>query len=106
MINGVLVLNVVVDADSIDLKALGCFPMSGVNSRLAGQNAFGAEYLLQSALSICRKALRVFVRINQHSKCWEYFPRGSTLTLESYSSANFFIKIKEKKKHITKKLLL
>ena len=49
MINDVLVLNVVVDADSIDLKALGCFPMSDVNSRLAGQNAFGAEYLLQSA---------------------------------------------------------
>ena len=49
MINDVLVLNVVVDADSIDLKALGCFPMSGVNFRLAGQNAFGAEYLLQSA---------------------------------------------------------
>ena len=49
MRNDVLVLNVVVDADSIDLKALGCFPMSGVNSRLAGQNAFGAEYLLQSA---------------------------------------------------------
>ena len=97
MINDVLVSNVVVDADLIDLKALGCFPMSGVNSRLAGQNAFGAEYLLQRALSICRKALRVFVRINQHSKCWEYFPRGSTLTLESYSSANFFIKIKERK---------
>ena len=49
MITNVLVLNIVVDADSIDLKALGCFPMSGVNSRLAGQNALGAEYLLQSA---------------------------------------------------------
>ena len=49
MITNVLVLNIVVDADSIDLKALGCFSMSGVNFRLAGQNAFGAEYLLQSA---------------------------------------------------------
>ena len=49
MITNVLVLNIVVDADSIDLKALGCFSMSGVNFRLAGQNAFGAEYLLQRA---------------------------------------------------------